>query len=284
MKNISRHSTATPVLCALPVSFLLLCTLILLSPTMTAAEASLPRVVHVYVALCDNLNQGIVPVPGFLGSGEKPETNLYWGAAFGVKTYFKKSKDWKLVKSIPGKDGKVILERCVFKHISRNVFLVADAYRGLKIKNAITDFLGAASGFKQDAVTLKKQKSGPAEIKMQCGGQSDIAVYVGHNAFMDFLFFLDPLIIKKGNKKRAAIILACKSKPYFKSFIRETGAYPLLWTTGLMAPEAYTLKSALDGWIAGESNTSVRHRAAAAYHRYQKCGLNAAKGLLVTGW
>jgi hypothetical protein len=38
----------------------------------------------------------------------------------------------------------------------------------------------------------------------------------------------------------------------FGSGLKTTGA-PLLWTTGLMAPEAYTLKAALDGWIAGES-------------------------------
>jgi len=63
-----------------------------------------------------------------------------------------------------------------------------------------------------------------------------------------------------------------------------SGAYPLLWTTNLMAPEAYTLKSALDGWVDGESNEQIRNRAAAAYDRYQKCGLRAAQRLLTTDW
>lgn len=40
------------------------------------------RVIHVLVALCDNENQGIVPVPAFLGNGEDPQKNLYWGAAY----------------------------------------------------------------------------------------------------------------------------------------------------------------------------------------------------------
>jgi hypothetical protein len=44
-----------------------------------------------------------------------------------------------------------------------------------------------------------------------------------------------------------------------------------------MAPEAYTLKSALDGWIAGESNEQIRDRAAGAYDKYQKCGFRAAQ-------
>ena len=51
-----------------------------------------------------------------------------------------------------------------------------------------------------------------------------------------------------------------------------------------MAPEAYTLKSALDGWIAGETGEQIRDRVAAAYDKYQKCGTRAAHRLLVSGW
>jgi hypothetical protein len=51
-----------------------------------------------------------------------------------------------------------------------------------------------------------------------------------------------------------------------------------------MAPEAYTLKSALDAWILGENNEQIRERAAAAYDKYQKCGLNPARRLMATGW
>ena len=60
--------------------------------------------------------------------------------------------------------------------------------------------------------------------------------------------------------------------------------FPLLTTTNLMAPEAYTLKWAIDGWIRNETELQIRERAAKAYHHYQKCGLNAAKRLLVTGY
>ena len=51
-----------------------------------------------------------------------------------------------------------------------------------------------------------------------------------------------------------------------------------------MAPEAYTLKSALEGWIEGESNEQVRQRAAIIYDKYQKCGLRGARRLFATGW
>ena len=71
---------------------------------------------------------------------------------------------------------------------------------------------------------------------------------------------------------------------YYRFGIRQTQANPLIWTTGLMAPEAYTLKWAIDGWIRNETDNEIRERAAKAYHNYQKCGLNAAKRLLVTGF
>ena len=48
------------------------------------------------------------------------------------------------------------------------------------------------------------------------------------------------------------------AKAIFTSGLRPTGAQPLLWTTGLTASEAYTLKAALDGWTAGESTQEIR--------------------------
>ena len=47
----------------------------------------------------------------------------------------------------------------------------------------------------------------------------------------------------------------------------------------LMASEAYTLKAALDGWIARESAEQIRQRAVAAYSKYQKTNLPAAERL-----
>ena len=59
---------------------------------------------------------------------------------------------------------------------------------------------------------------------------------------------------------------------------------PLLWTTGLMAPEAYTLKAAIGAWIGQQDGNTVRMRAAEAYDKYQHCGLHAAQHLFATGW
>jgi hypothetical protein len=70
------------------------------------------------------------------------------------------------------------------------------------------------------------------------------------------------------------LLLLCKS-------FRASGAYPLLWTTSLMAPEAW---KRLDAWAGGHCDEAIPERAAAAYARYQKCSLAAARRLFATGW
>ncbi len=237
-----------------------------------------PRTIQVFVALADNQNQGIIPVPAKLGNGEDPDHNLYWGAAYGVKTFFLRSAEWKLLACYEQPKAGV-LERCMFKHRAQNVYLVADAYEGSQIKQATVDFLSATAGANPEKITVT---AGTQKIVLKGGGDADLIAYVGHDGLMDFQLTTYPEA--KNQTHRDAIILACASKPYFAAALRASGAYPLLWTNNLMAPEAYTLKSAIDGWILHESPEQIRERAAEAYHQYQKCSLGAARALLVSGW
>lgn len=225
-----------------------------------------------FVALCDNKYQGIVPVPPKIGNGQDPETNLYWGCGNGVRTYFKKSKEWQLVKS--QKTGKMIMERLVFRHRSQKVFLVADAWDGRAIEKTTEDFLYSCAGQLKDTVHYNKQVIG-------IGGNAQLLAYIGHDGLMDFK--LPNKFKNVDGKARDCIILACISKKYFGGFIDQTKAYPLVWTTGLMCPEAYTLHDALTGYIQNESRQKIRNRAVAAYVKYQKCSVDAASHLLVSG-
>src|SRR4029077_11310434 len=88
-----------------------------LSDSAKQAPRNSVAVIHVFVALCDNVNQGIVPVSASLGNGDDPPRNLYWGAAFGVKTFFTKSRDWRPVpvQTQSSKSSSVVLERSIFK-------------------------------------------------------------------------------------------------------------------------------------------------------------------------
>jgi hypothetical protein len=242
------------------------------------SQAAPSRIVNVFVALADNEHQGIVPVPARLGNGDDPEHNLYWGSAYGVKTFFARSADWALV-DCGAKPKPEVLERCIFKYRRADVYLVADAYRGIEIRQAILDFLGSASGDKAVTITFPAS-SGALKLPIRSG--ANLVAYIGHDGLMDFQLPQYPR--EKSTIHRDAVILACASKQYFAEPLRASGAYPLLWTTGLMAPEDYTLKSALDGWITGEDNEQIRVRAAAAYDKYQKCGLHAAHRLMATGW
>jgi hypothetical protein len=231
------------------------------------------KTIHVFVALCDNQYQGIVPVPAALGNGQNPNTNLYWGALYGVRTYFKKSSEWKLLATI--KVNGVILERLVFKHTQKNYYLIADAYNGQYIEQCTKDFLSSSSGNKKDSLPLDG-------TTLDIGGGASLVAYIGHDGLMDFE--LSDVFANTDNKKRDIIILACFSKRYFSPHLKEANVNPLLWTTHLMAPESYTLHDAITGYINGEANGGVRERAAAAYSKYQNCSMKAAKGLLVTGW
>lgn len=236
------------------------------------------KVAHVLVALCDNENQGIVPVPPAIGNGEDAAKNLYWGAGFGVKSFFKKKKEWTLLADIENPTS-AILERLVFKHKTKNVYLVADAYRGIEIKRTTIDFFASSAGAMNDAVEIKE---GDKTFQLGINGNADLIAYIGHDGLMDFR--LEESFTEQDEAKRDTIMLACISKSYFAEHLRKTGANPLLWTTGLMAPEAYVIHAALEGWINNENGESVRQRAASAYHSYQRCGLKAAQRLFATGW
>ena len=242
--------------------------------TQDSIKIDKAKVIHVLVALCDNKNQGIVPVPKAIGNGQDPANNLYWGCAGGVKTFFKKSPNWRLLNTVKNPSTN-ILERCVFKHVATGAYLIADAYDGASIKECTIDFFDACAGGSLKIIKADNKNLG-------FGGYSNLVAYIGHDGLMDFgLYHYEQ---KKNDDNRDAIMLACKSKNYFQFGIRQSGANPILWSTGLMSPEAYTLEAALEGWLKKETPQDIQKRAAAAYHKYQRCGMKGAMNLLVTGW
>lgn len=230
-----------------------------------------------FVALCDNKYQGIVPVGAKIGNGQDPKNNLYWGCGYGAKMYFiKHSKDWTLLKTTPN-PKKNVLERVVFKHKTMDCYMVADAYDGQYIKQTTIDMLEACAGIYKDSAKVDDTKY------IQTGGKANLIAYIGHDGLMDFQ--LDTYAKKSNNDKRDAMIFACASKTFFKEAIKASGANPLVWTTGLCSPEAYSLSFAVDAWLLGKNGQEVREAAAKGYSTYQKkCSLKAAMGLMATGY
>jgi hypothetical protein len=231
------------------------------------------KTIHVLVALCDNKYQGIVPVPAKIGNGQDPDQNLYWGCAFGIKTFFKNSKDWTLVRKYKLND--TILERVVFRHRTQGYYLVADAFNGKYIRQCTETLLAACAGSFGDIVHTDGKVLG-------LGAYAQLRAYIGHDGLMDFS--LDKDFNATDTQVRDVIILACYSKRFFNNYLKKAGSNPILWSTGLMSPEAYTLHDALIAYIKKEPTSLVRKQAARAYSRYQKCSERAALNLLVSGF
>lgn len=242
---------------------------------LLSVSAQQIQTIHVMVALCDNKYQGIVKVPKGIGNGQDPNNNLYWGCGYGIRTYFRKSADWKEVKRYKNIDD-ICLERIVFKHKTKNCYLIADAYDGKYISDCTIDFLESCAGSKKSTIKLDDNTT------LGLYGEAKLVAYIGHNGLMDFS--LANTYKNTDGKKRDAIILACYSKRYFTPYLQSAKANPLLWSTHLMSPEAYTLHDAIAVYLNGGTAASVREAAATAYNKYQKCGMKGARGLLTTGF
>lgn len=235
-----------------------------------------PLLIHTFVPLCDNDNQGIVPVSKSLGDGFNLRTNLYWGALYGVKTHFKKQKDWKLLFSQKDLNSDV-LERIVFyKKFSNGaeVYLVADAYRGDRMKKCLTNYFKALSGKSKSEFSFLDKKIG-------IEGNADLIVFNGHNGLMDTSVKMPS---ETNSIAKDAISVACISFNYFDKFYQQVNAFPLLCTNNLLAPEAYVLENVFNAWATLKDEKEIHHAAGSAYNQYQNCGLRGAKRLFKSGW
>jgi hypothetical protein len=232
-----------------------------------------PLVAHVIVALADNEHQGIVPIPSTLGDGDRPQSNLYWGAMYGVKGFLKRSADWHAVPIPASKDPRV-LERVLFRReVTREgrratAYLLAEAWQGREIAASIGQFLEMTRGQHVGTVRVDGRD-------IATGGAAHLIAFVGHNGLMDF--GVPDLRAGGGtDPARVAVVLACESDFFFSKLIRPNAA-PLVTTASLMAPEAYVLDAIVANWFAGAAPGEVVESAARAYGQYQKISLRSAR-------
>ena len=224
---------------------------ILLIASGAVAQAS-PKQVRVFVALCDNKTQGIVPVGAKIGNGDDPEANLYWGCSDGFGSFFRKSSRWKVIAS--DKDvSEAILRRLSLRHAEGDIDLIADAYRGSQIRQCIKDFEEAASSNKFDVVA-----------------------FIGHNGLMDFNLEVPK---KAEGNDTEVIVLCCLSENYFRDRLSAVGCRPILMTQQLMYPGSFLLHAAIEKWRSGGTPTDIRTAAATAYAKNQKISVRSATGV-----
>jgi hypothetical protein len=247
------------------------------SQLQTKIDNGTPLFVHVLVPLCDNVNQGIVPTSKSLGDGFSLRTNLYWATSHGVKRYFKELKDWEMLNSEIFHPDSVVLERVVFKKKYANgaqVYLIADAYRGDKIENCLTDYFNSLAGEVKDTLFLEKDT-----VLMH--SNADLMAYNGHNGLMDV--WVDDKVNADGIQ-RDAVVIACSSMYDFNKKLNYLNAYPLVMTTNLLYPGAFALEGVINTWATQKSDELIRQSAGDAYNRVKKCGIRGARNLFSTGW
>jgi hypothetical protein len=224
-------------------------------PTIASAQTAAPakrKQVRVFVALCDNQTQGIVPVGAKIGNGNDADANLYWGCSDGLGTYFRRTAKWQQIKA-ENDPSPTILCRLELRSAGGDMDLTAEAYRGSEMKQCLIDFEAAAAS-----------------------GHYDLVAYIGHNGLMDFT--VPPPSAVPGNQTDV-IVLCCVSEKFFGDRLRSLGCRPVLMTQQLMYPGAFLLHAALTSWSQGGTAENLRTAAAAAYAKNQKIPVRAATGV-----
>lgn len=235
-------------------------------------EAGSNMVAHVTVVLCTNRNKVTA-----ICNEDNAKDNLYWGARWGVKTYFRKSKDWTTLPA-PAAENPNIVDRALFVKkdpigaSNATLYILADVWRGGDARKATEHFLLMSSGeniekFKVDDQTL------------YAGGEAHVTAYLGHNTLKKWS---PDLKLRKNPMPSSAIVLG-RHTTSFTPFIDQAGAFPLLTTKGVVTPEAYTLESAIIAWLTTTDPNKTLEQAAQTFADYQKANLSWTKSLFIAG-
>ncbi len=172
-----------------------------------------------------------------------PQTDLYWGMKYGIKTYLIQDHDWE-IQSTTNPDN-LIQEQILFYNKSLDLYVDAMAYNTFQIKKTITEFIEYAYQADED----------------------ELVIYVGHDGLMDF----DIDVVPQKNLCDA-MVFSCVSQNYFSPYLDM-----ILSTYTFMAPEAYGVMAAIESWVKKESEENIRKNTAVAYAKYQKISVRSAE-------
>ncbi len=250
--------------------------------------AGKPLVTTVYVALCDNDSQGIVPVRNrSICNGDDPARNIYWKGN-GISGYLS-AHGWKNSLETHA-DGPVLIQQVWKKQLIAGhelrkagvphrftAYVVARAYRGSRIHDAMKDYLEAVHHDTVETVTLKDG------TRIEAGGKSHLVGYVGHDYFMDVAEgtarWYDLTASGKNRTSslyKGTFALACVSNEFVRPSVSFSNIYILVMNNFLTYPSAWTIGGIIDGISAGGDGKTIYRQAARQFARGQKCGMKWA--------
>lgn len=248
-----------------------------------------PLVTTVYVALCDNDSQGIIPVNNrSICNGDDPARNIYWKGN-GIAGYLA-SHGWKKALVQTDDDGPVLIQQVWKKRLmagrqwrqsgvtrSFTAYVVARAYRGSRIHDAMKDYLQAVNHDTTDIITLKDGTT------IEAGGSSHLVGYLGHDYFMDVAEGTSRWhdLTASGKNRTSSLFkgtfaLACVSNEFVRPSVSYPNIYILVMNNFLTYPSAWTIGGILDGIAAGGDGKTIYRQAARQFARGQKCGMKWA--------
>lgn len=248
-----------------------------------------PLVATVFVALCDNDSQGIVPVKNrSICNGDTPKQNMYWKGN-GISGYLRQH-GWKKVSSQKDMEGTILIQQIWKKEIFASkllrskgspkiftAYIVTKAYRGSNIHNAIKDYLTAVNFDTKEAIETNDGTS------VLAGGKSHIVGYIGHDYFMDVHQgqpeHNDLMTQHQSGSSQLAkgtFALACVSNEFVRPAVTRANVYIFAMNNFLTYPSAWTVGGIINGISRGGNGKVIHKQAARYFAKGQKCGLKWA--------
>jgi len=231
--------------------------------------AGKPLVITANVVLWDASFNGRRRFP--ITDGNDPQHNLYWGAGYGMYHAFKKLFGWRLV-------GEEKDKRAVFKKVftpnafwqERGVkkpfemYVVFNLYRSNDIVEGYRDFAQNLFGNRAQRITLKDGRV------IEAGSQSRIVGYVGHMTLQGKKAIKAVRNSQSTNSSEAkgVFMTSCLSAPIFSREVLDENNFGLLFTTSLLAPEAYVQNALFDAIARGARGDKISRGVASAYADY----------------
>jgi hypothetical protein len=144
----------------------------------------------------------------------------------------------------------------------------------------LRDFFSAVAGKGSRRFNITGINNSAKSVVVESAAMAKFNCFVGHNGLMDIQLSNIPTRSERSSNSYA-VVLSCKSEAYFSESLKRLDCIPLITTSGLMAPEAYILEAILTTYTDDFHAQPINAAAAAAYAKYQKCSLTAAKRLFV---
>lgn len=244
-----------------------------------------PLRIRIYVALCDNDSQGIVPVKNrAICDGDDAARNIYWGTSGGLSGYLAR-KGWRRMPTdsdaVPS-NGAVAVHahwrgrrwvgrrlRSLAPGIPRrvDVQIEALAYRGAAIRDAMADYIA-------DVHSVHSDDAAPHVIG-----------YMGHNYLLDTD---EPLIPPPASNPAepapvGVFALSCFGHQSIRPSITRAGAAILLLNRGLTYPGAWTVDGLVEGLSRGADARRLHRIAAKHFARGKGRPARSMMGLFAHG-